>query len=160
MDLSRFSAVDPGPQAIAAGNLRGNADIFEHGQLGENFGDLERPGHAARNALMGRKLGNILAIEGDGARGRREKSRDQVEEGGFASAIRPDDRAQLPLCHIERDVAYRHQIAESLGDIIDLENVHALLRCRKPSNPRGKNRTTRTNNSPTNDIQLTVMLER
>jgi hypothetical protein len=30
----------------------------------------------------------------------------------------------------------------------------------KPSNPRGKNKTTMTNSSPTNDIQLTVMLDR
>src|SRR5580698_4414074 len=113
---------------------------------------------------MGRKLGDVLAVEPDRARGRRKESADQVEEGGLAGAVRPDDGAHLAFGHIERDVAHRHQIAEAFCHVLNLENVdgaaHALLRCRKPSSPRGKNNTTSTNNSPTNDIQLTVMLDR
>ena len=65
-----------------------------------------------------------------------------------------------PFAHVQRHVADGHEIAESLGDVVDFEDVHALLRCRKPSSPRGKNSTTSTNSSPTNDIQLTVMLDR
>ena len=65
-----------------------------------------------------------------------------------------------PFATLQRDVAHRHEIAEPLGDVVDFENVHALLRCRKPSSPRGKNSTTRTNSRPTNDIQLTVTLDR
>src|SRR5258708_7016082 len=109
---------------------------------------------------MRRQFGDILAIEADRAGGRREKSGDQVEEGGLAGAVRPDDRAHLALRDIQRYIAYRHEVTEALGDVVDLEDVHALLRCRKPSRPRGKNRTTRMNRRPTNDIQLTVTLER
>ena len=69
-----------------------------------------------------------------------------------------------PFATLQRNVAHRHQIAEPLGDVLDFENVdglaHALLRCRNPSSPRGKNSTTSTNSRPTNDIQLTVMLDR
>src|SRR6185437_12765373 len=110
------------------------------------------------------KLGDVLAVELDGARGRREESADQVEEGGLAGAVRSDDRAHLALRHVERDVAHRHQIAEPFGDVLDFEDVHGLahtlLRCRNPSSPRGKNSTTSTNRRPTNDIQLTVTLDR
>src|SRR6185437_12244540 len=143
-----------GPQPISAGDLGGNADVLEHGEFGENLGNLESPGHPERDALMRRQSGDVAAVEADGAGGRREKSADQVEEGGLAGAVRPDDRAQFALRHIERNLAHRDEIAEALGDVVDFEHVHALLRCRKPSNPRGKNSTTRTNSSPTNDIQL------
>ena len=70
--------------------------------------------------------------------GRRKKAADQVEEGGLAGAVRPDDRAQFALRHVQRNVAHRDEIAEALGDVLDFENVHALLRCRKPSKPARK----------------------
>jgi hypothetical protein len=38
--------------------------------------------------------------------------------------------------------------------------IHASRLRLKPSKPRGKNSTTATNSVPTNDIQLTVALER
>ena len=65
-----------------------------------------------------------------------------------------------PFATFKRDVAHGDEAAEALGDVVDLEDVHALLLWKKPSRPRGKNSTTSTNSRPTNDIQLTVMLER
>src|SRR6202521_2186063 len=160
VDFCGFRAIDPGPQPVSAGDFGGDADILEHGELGENLGNLERSGHAERDPLMRGEPRDIAAVEIDGAGGRRKESADQVEEGGLAGAVRSDDGAQFALCHIKRDAADGDEIAETLADILDFKNVHALLRCRKPSNPRGKNSTTRMNSSPTNDIQLTVMLDR
>ena len=47
VDLRRFRAVDPGPQAISAGDFGGDADILEHGEFGKDLGDLEGSRHAA-----------------------------------------------------------------------------------------------------------------
>jgi hypothetical protein len=77
---------------------------------------------------MGRQPGDVAAIECNGSRGRRKEAADQVEEGGLAGAVGSDDRAQFPLGDVERHIAHRDQIAESLGDTPDFKNVHALLR--------------------------------
>src|ERR1700739_1264751 len=128
MDFRLFRAVDPGPQAVSASHFRGNADVFEDGEFRKDFGNLERPGHAAGDALMRCKSGDMAAIEVDGAGSRWEESADQVEEGRLARAIRPDDRTQLSLRHVKRHVPYSHKVAEALGDVLDFEHVHALLR--------------------------------
>ena len=47
-------AADPGPQAVSAGDLGGDADVLEHGEFGKDLGDLEGARHAARDALMRR----------------------------------------------------------------------------------------------------------
>jgi hypothetical protein len=128
MEKQTFRTADPGAQAISPGDLCGDADVFEHGQFGKNFSDLESPGHAPRHPFMRGQAGDIATVECDAAGSRRKESADQVEERGLAGAIGPDDRAQLALCDVERNVAHRDQIAESLGDVVDVENVHALLR--------------------------------
>ena len=94
---------------------------------------------------------------------RREKAADQIEERGFAGAVRPDDRAQLALGDAERDVLHRDETAEAFGRRSLTSSTFMLLSPRlaaMPSRPRGKNSTTSTNSMPTNDIQLMVMLER
>jgi len=45
------------------------------------------------------QLGNVSAIERYGTGRWRKKPADQVEEGGLAGAIRPDDRTQFSLGH-------------------------------------------------------------
>ena len=65
-----------------------------------------------------------------------------------------------PLATLSETSRTATRLPNRLVTLLDFENVHALLRCRKPSKPRGKNSTTSTNSSPTNDIQLTVMLDR
>ena len=61
----------------------------------------------------------------------------------------------------ERDIAHGDQATERLRDVLDFEQAHAwLFRCRKPSRPRGKNKTTTTNIKPISDCQFVVTLER
>src|SRR5208282_3091708 len=137
-----------------------DAYVLEHGQFGEDFGDLEGARHAERDALGHRESGHVLAVEHDRAGSRREKSRDQIEEGGLAGAVRADDRPQLALFHLERDLAHRDQAAEILARAVDLQEAHARPRCcKKPSNPRGKNSTTSTKRKPMKICQLMVTLE-
>ena len=91
--LGAFGSADPGSQTISAGYFRRDTDVFEYRQFGEDFGDLESPRHPSRHALMRGKPRDVLAVEDDAAGSRRKESADQVEEGGLAGAVRPDDRA-------------------------------------------------------------------
>src|SRR4029077_18759188 len=61
----------------------GDADSLDRRHLGEDPGDLEGAGHAANDTLVGGEAGDILAVEGDGARRRRETAADRGEKGGF-----------------------------------------------------------------------------
>ena len=82
-------------------------------------------------------------------------------ESRLARTVRSDDRAQLARFHGERYVAHGDQTAEGLADIFHFqENDVSLFGRMTPRRPRGKNKTTSTNSNPTNDIQLTVTLER
>ena len=74
--------------------------------------------------------------------------------------------AQFALRNAERYVAHGHETAEAswwhflTSSTVMVRPHAALLRRMKPNRPRGKNSTTNTNNSPTNDIQLMVTLDR
>src|SRR3954447_12723446 len=104
---------------------------------------------------------DVLPVEPDAAGGRGQKSTDQVEEGRFARAIGPDDRAQFAVLDGHRHAADGDQAAEVARDVLDLEQAHdAALRWMMPSTPRGKNSTTITKHSPMKDIQIAVSLER
>src|SRR5262249_16341589 len=126
LDPRSLGAVDPRTQAVSARHFSRDTDILVHGQLGKDLRDLEGARHAANDALMGRKAGNVVSVEDDRASARRKIAADQVEEGGLAGAIRPDDCAKLAFCDIKRNVAYGDKAAEPLGDAFDLEDVHAL----------------------------------
>src|SRR5437868_7433104 len=104
---------------------------------------------------------DVLPVEQDAAGGRGEKSADKVEKGRLACTIGPDDRPQLAVRDRHRHAADGDQAAEVARDVLDLEQAHdAALRWMMPSTPRGKNSTTSTKNSPINDIQFAVSLDR
>ena len=152
---------DPRPQPIPICDLRARAHVLEYRELREDLGDLERTGDAQGDSRFGRKRRDITSFENDRSAGRREQPADEVEKGRLTCSVRTDDRTQLAFLHGERYVVHRDQVSESLGGVADLQDVHARpVRRMKPSNPRGKNSTMTMNSNPTNDIQLTVRLER
>src|ERR1019366_2085188 len=113
------------------------------------------------DALVSRERGHIVSVEHDAAARRPKKATDHFEKWRLARTIRSDDGAQLARFHGERHVTHGDKIAEALGGVLHFQEIHASLFARMtPSRPRGKNSTTITNSNPTNDIQLTVMLER
>src|ERR1700724_599567 len=104
---------------------------------------------------------DVLLVEQDTAGGRSEKYADQIEKGRLARTIGPDDRPQLAVLAGHRPVADGDQAAEVARNVLDLQQAHsAALRWTMPSTPRGKNSTTSTKNSPMNDIQFAVSLDR
>ena len=44
---------------------------------------------------------------------------DQVEERGFAGAVRADDRVPFAFCQVKRDVPGRDEAAEILPEVLD-----------------------------------------
>ena len=46
---------------------------------------------------------------------------DAIEHGGLAGAVRPDQRGDLALSRVERQVIDRDQAAEAHGQMLDLE---------------------------------------
>ena len=161
--LADFDVVglrQPGAQTESGGDLDRDAQIFPHRQFGKDLGDLEGPRHAAPDAARRQQMRDVLAVENDAARCRREEAGDQIEEGRLAGAVRADDGAQLAGLDRHRDIVDGDQAAEMLRDVFDLEQTHdAAFRRMMPSTPRGKNKTTSTKNRPINDIQFSVSLE-
>ena len=80
--------------AAAGARLHGEAHVLEHGEVGEQIGELERAADAARRARAAPQPRDVLAVEQHRAGGRRQLARDQVEVGGLAGAVRADDRGE------------------------------------------------------------------
>src|SRR3546814_3157038 len=75
-----------------AARLLRDPDVFRDRHAAEDALDLERSRHAALADLMGFEPGEVVIVEGDGARVRPEEPRDQVEERRLAGAVRIDNR--------------------------------------------------------------------
>src|SRR5262249_36061697 len=133
----------PRSQAISGGDLRTDSDVLEHGELGKDLGDLKSTRHAAHDALMRGKRGNVVAVEPDGSGGRCEKTADEIEKRRLARAVWPDHGVQFAGRYTQRDILHRDKTAEAFRHVPDVEHTHASLFWRtKPNRPRGKNSTT------------------
>src|SRR5207244_8091028 len=99
-------------EACARDAAAGEIDIVLHREAGKQCGNLVGAAQAAPNALIGRKVGNILAEEADGARRRQKVAGDAIEECGLASAIRTEYRAALARSHGNSDVGESRERAK------------------------------------------------
>jgi hypothetical protein len=98
-------------------------------RLRKHLGNLKCARNTPPDAARRQRLGDVLAVEQDAARCRRQKSAGQVEERGLAGAIGADDRAQLSGLDRHRNVVDRDETAEPARDALDLDKAHkaALL---------------------------------
>src|SRR6516164_1260487 len=87
---------------LAAAMDRADQKVLEHGQLFERLRYLVRAGDARPAARLRRSAGEVAAIKADRASVRRKAAGDQVEQRGFACAVRSDhaDRLALSDCKI------------------------------------------------------------
>src|SRR6185295_3321804 len=99
------------------------------------------------------------AVEADRALARRVETCDQVEHGGLAGPVGPDQADDLAGGDDEVETAHRDETPETLGESLDLEpgargRAHATLpvaarRLRNhPTSPLGRNEMTRIRMSP------------
>ena len=162
-DAARHLAPARGAEERAEGEahrrLDRDAQIFVHGEVGEDLGDLEGADDAARDEPRRAEAGDLPPVEEDPPRARREESADQVEERCLPRAVRPDHGAELALLDREVDFGERLQRAEPARHAVELQEAHPLLRrASTPSSPRGKKSTTRMNISPITESQFLVRL--
>src|SRR6185295_16372907 len=126
----------------------------------EDAGDLERSRDATSAARGCGERGDVVAAEEHAASGRRQQPRDQVEERGLASAVRPDDRPQLAGLDREADAVDGLQGAEGAPEPTRLEHRrrHPRTPSRRavPTRPPGRKITIRTNTTPVKIIQCSV----
>ena len=86
-----------------AAALDGHAHVLEDREVGEDRGDLIRLGDAPLGARELGLGGDVAAVEGHAAGGRRQLARDELEERALARAIGADHGSKLAGVHLEVD---------------------------------------------------------
>ena len=96
--------------------------VLLNGQRWKQTGDLERAADAGPCDCLGILSGDALAAKCHAALVRREHARDQVERGGFARAVRADQRVQGAILDGEADAAHGLDAAEAFGDAVHIQH--------------------------------------
>jgi hypothetical protein len=94
----------------------------------EELDVLEGARDAPAGDLMRRHPRDVLAGEGQAARGRIVDPRDQVEDGGLARTVGADDGEDLTRLHVEAHAVQRPDAAE-----VDLQPLRRQQRHRRRS---------------------------
>src|SRR3981081_855804 len=112
------------------GALQGDANVFEHRQMREHRGQLERAADAAARDLGRFFECDVLAVIDDLTTGRNQELGEQVEEGCLARAVGTDQRLDLSAAYPQVDVAHCDKAAELLCQVarFDDETVSCALR--------------------------------
>src|SRR5215475_10421331 len=85
---------------------------------------LERAGDAERCDAVWRDVGDVHAVEGEAPRGRLVYAAHQVEDGGLAGAVGPDDGEDLALVDREAHAVDSLDAAEVDGEVVCGEEAH------------------------------------
>ena len=93
--------------------LRRRAHVVEHRERREQADVLERPRDAHPRKLMRAEIFRGLRAEGNAAIRRLINARDQIEQRGFARAVRPDEAHELARADLEVHFRNRRQSAET-----------------------------------------------
>ena len=92
--------------------------IFQHRQMRQQTDVLETPRHPAAHAQARRDVGDVAPAHADAPGGDRIDAADEIEHGGFAGAVRADERGALAARHAERQILHHLQAAERFGDAV------------------------------------------
>ncbi len=95
--------------------------VLHHAQVVEEPDVLEGPAHPPGHDLVRRPPADLVTLESDAPRIRRDEPGDQVEQRGLARAVRPDHADQLARPDGQRDVVGGRQSAEALAQPLDLQ---------------------------------------
>jgi hypothetical protein len=110
-----------GLAAQAAALLGGDEDVLEHGHVGERPRHLVGPPDAETAACGRVEPGDVTAGEADAAGARGKVARDEAEQAGLASAVRPHDPDRVPGADREAEVFRDDDTAEPLRHVVELE---------------------------------------
>ena len=116
------------PPAGVAVAVAADEQVLQHGGVLEQLDVLEGAGDAEAGDLVGREMGDLLALEGDEARSRPVQAADEVEDGGLAGAVGADQREHLVRPHLEGDVVDGLEAAELHRQVVGCqERRHFIL---------------------------------
>jgi len=101
----------------------GEEVLLDGGAL-EELDVLERACDALLHDPVPRQLRDLDVAQHDRPLVGIEHARDHVEHGGLARAVRADDREDLLLGHVERQVADRADATEAERDALAREQAH------------------------------------
>ena len=127
----QFAAPAPAMAEHAAG-----CDIFQHRQAGQHPDDLKRAGDAFDRDLIRGHRSNLVAVEPNVPGAWLERAGNQVEHGGLAGAVWPDQAKHLVLGKLERNPVDCDQPAEQLADLANRQrNFRGRARHVRPFAP-------------------------
>ena len=124
LGVDALVAVDVAPEIEphVALRLQRQSQIFVNRKTLEQVGDLERAGQALMADQIGWHALNLAAVELDGAFVGRKKTRDQIEQGGLASAVRADQRVDFTGTDGEARIVDGADAAKALGNAVHLQH--------------------------------------
>ncbi|MGY3234182.1 hypothetical protein ACVMAJ_001072 [Bradyrhizobium sp. USDA 4448] len=106
----------------AAAEQRGDRKVLEHRKMVERLRDLERAPDSGATACLGRETRDVGAIENDAAGVGPQQPGDQVEQGRFTGAVRPDHAQRLAGGQRQVDRVCNHDGAEPPRDGMECEH--------------------------------------
>ena len=92
-------------------------------QPAERPRDLEGAADAAIDDAVRRAARDLVALEADRARGRRQRAGEHVEDRALARAVRADQAEDLALLDLERHVVDGGEAAEALDQPLDRQHA-------------------------------------
>ena len=102
-------------------------DVVQHTHAIEKGDILEGARDAQTGDLIGLHRPAPVALEPDLSFLRDVKARDDVQHGGLARPVRPDDRPYLAIADVEGDIGDRVHAAEAQRDVLHLHQHAANL---------------------------------
>ena len=119
-------AQDPVEHVVRCVRVIRDADVVQDRQIAKDTNALKGTANALLGDLVGGHIGDLLPLEGDGARADRIDAGDHVENRGLASAVGADEPDQFPFLDLDVEIVDRAQTAKELGLAVNLENRRVI----------------------------------
>ena len=113
---------DIGPSA----RMSPDKEIGKNRGMVEQFDILESARDTVGYHLIRTDAGNILSIHDDLSIGRVIETRNQIEDRRLACPVRPDNREDLTLIHLEGYIIDSTHTAEILGQVFCNQQAHRI----------------------------------
>jgi hypothetical protein len=112
------------PEVVARAQapLQRHAHVLQHGHVREHRGDLEGADHAAARDVRRLLARDVVLVEEDRARGRRQEFREQVEEGRLPRAVGADERVDGAPAHLHAHLVDGDEALEFLREAAGFED--------------------------------------
>src|SRR6185369_9566536 len=117
--------------ATGLDHLEHGANILLHREAAKDRGFLRQIADAESRALIHRQLGDVVAVQFDGATIRLDQASDHVEHGGLAGAVRTKQADRLATADIDADAAHHLPRAETFFHAVHGEEAGPLGRARR-----------------------------